>query len=164
MLPMIKFSLFNDPWPEIKAYLTAVRRSSGKKLPIGAAGYCWGGTYAIRLVHQESTDDTDGQALADVAFAAHPGAMAVPADAEKVARPLSFAIGDRDALLPMTQVDVVKSVLGEKKSKGEVDTELVIYPGAKHGFGTRGDPTDEEGLKHSTSATAQAVSWFNSHF
>ena len=121
-------------------------------------------TYSIRLAHADATSEIDGKPLADVCFAAHPGAMAVPLDAEKVEGPLSFAIGDQDMLLPMAKVEVVQKVLEERKQSSRVDTELTVYPGAGHGFGTRGNPADAAGLKHSEAAMVQAIRWFAKHF
>ncbi|CAM1508901.1 Fc.00g026400.m01.CDS01 [Cosmosporella sp. VM-42] len=37
--PMLKFNIFNDPWPDVKSYFAAIRNGNDRKdLPIAVAG------------------------------------------------------------------------------------------------------------------------------
>ena len=55
----------------------------------------------------------------------------------------------------------MKEIL-EVKKKG--DHEVVILPGAKHGFAVREDPTDPLQMEYAEKAEAQAVAWFGRWF
>ncbi|CAM1508900.1 Fc.00g026390.m01.CDS01 [Cosmosporella sp. VM-42] len=89
--------------------------------------------------------------------------MVVPIGAEKVARPISIAVGDHDMMNPIAKIEQVRQVLDAKKEKGQVDTEIVIYAGAGHGFGTRSDLADKALAKHYEDAATQALLWFAKH-
>jgi dienelactone hydrolase len=122
-----------------------------KSLKVGSAGFCWGGMYTIYLA-QESN-------LIDVAFTAHPAKMKFPHDWDKVQQPLAIAIGDMDHGINIDMVRDIKVLLeGESKPKGQ--NEVVIYPGAKHGFAVRADPKDEGQTKSAGVAAKQAIDWF----
>jgi dienelactone hydrolase len=76
-----------------------------------------------------------------------------------VQKPLSIATGDVDMGIKIEMVNDIKTLLeGESKPKGQ--HEVVIYPGAKHGFAVRADPKDEGQTKSGVEAMKQAVTWF----
>jgi dienelactone hydrolase len=54
--------------------------------------------------------------------------------------------------------DIKNLLESETKPKGQ--NEVVIYPGAKHGFAMRADPKDEGQTKSAGEALTQAVAWF----
>lgn len=89
--------------------------------------------------------------------------MTVPQDIEHVTLNLSFAIGDDDAVMNMKQVRQVQEVL---KGKEGVDSEVVVYPGAKHGFAVRGSRAqpDSQETKQAEEAENQAIVWFQRQF
>ena len=74
--------------------------------------------------------------------------------------PLSIAVGDVDIVIPITQVQTVKSILEEK---GKDRHEVNIIPGAKHGFAVRAPPNDEQAVEKGEQAKKQAIDWFNKH-
>lgn len=78
-------------------------------------------------------------------------------------RNLSIAIGDVDMVMPLKQVDEAKRILG---SKTGVDSEVVLYPGAKHGFAVRASRAvpDSVETKNAEEAEKQAVAWFQRQF
>jgi len=135
-------------------------------LKIGVAGFCWGGQWAIRLahdtpssrVHRAGAESGQLQQLVDCSFTAHPSLVSVPEDIEGVTVPLSIAVGDVDVAMKHGLVLKTKEIL-EKKKAG--DHEVVVYPGAKHGFAVRGDPTDAKQKDLGENAEAQALAWFS---
>ena len=77
--------------PKILPFFESLRREAKEQvLPLGVAGYCWGGKPALSLA------ETD---LIDCAFVAHPSGLAIPGDFEKVRVPVSVAIGSADIVM-----------------------------------------------------------------
>ena len=76
---------------------------------------------------------------------------------------LSYAIGDDDTVMNMQQVRQLQKVLNDKQ---EVDSEVVIYPGAKHGFAVRASRTkpDAQETIQAEEAEKQAIAWFQRQF
>lgn len=83
--------------------------------------------------------------------------MSVPADIEAVTVPLSVAVGNEDMAMKSPLIQQMKEIL-EIKKKG--DHEVVILPGAKHGFAVRQDPEDQLQMEYAEKAEEQAVAWF----
>ncbi|KAI9764228.1 MAG: hypothetical protein M1840_008618 [Geoglossum simile] len=143
--------------PRITAFLRSVRDGEGQALKIGAAGFCFGGRYAVLLTHNDKeTSTVAGGPLIDAVFTGHPSQLDIPRDIEKVKLPLSIAVGSLDSWMPMEHVEETKKLLDHVS----VEYEVVVYEGAKHGFTVRGAPGDEAEIKRGVQAEDQAVSWF----
>ena len=162
------FLIRNRPtvaWPKITSWFKSLREDKSLDLPIGVAGFCWGGLYSIMLSQNAAESRTSsGQALADAFFGAHVSNVTVPQDIEKVTLNFSLATGDDDAVMDMKQVKQVQEVL--KRKEESVDSEVVIYPGAKHGFAvraSRAEPDSQE-TKQAEEAEKQAIAWFQRQF
>lgn len=83
-------------------------------------------------------------------------------DFEKVTLPFSLAIGDEDNVTTIAQTKQAKAVLDGKR---DVDTEVTIYPGARHKSSvraSRSEPNSKE-IKQAEEAEKQAISWFQKH-
>jgi dienelactone hydrolase len=179
-LYVIKAMFLMIPWiisvrtsitkPRVFGFFQALRTSPPpfptSDLKIGAAGFCWGGRYTIllaadtpssRVVRHESQKATGLQPLIDCAFTAHPSMVSVPADIEAVTVPLSVSIGNEDMAMKGPLIQQMKEIL-EVKKKG--DHEVVILPGAKHGFAVRTDTSDAFQMECAEKAEEQAVNWF----
>ncbi|KAF2719749.1 dienelactone hydrolase family protein [Polychaeton citri CBS 116435] len=149
-------------WPRMTSWFSALREDVS--LPIGAAGFCWGGLHAIMLTHdREDTKTKNGQNFVDASFAAHPSGVAVPGDFEKVVRPLSIAVGDDDAVMSIKQAQEAKQSL---EKTAPATTEVVVYPGARHGFAVRASRSkpDSKETRQAEEAENQAIAWFQRHF
>ena len=157
--------------PRVKAFLAAVRTDPATAaLPLGLAGFCWGGKVAVLVSHDEPGNrvgSPGGRPPADAVFAGHPSALSLPADAERVRLPASFAVGDRDAALSPTQVERIRAIVeddgndcGSAKCRGEVR----LYPGVGHGFCVRADITTPDVAQQANEAEDQAIEWFNKQF
>lgn len=57
--------------------------------------------------------------------------LAIPKEIELIAKPVSFAMGELDDRLPVKDVERIKEIL--EKKKPAVESEVVLYEGAKHG-------------------------------
>ncbi|TVY34528.1 Protein AIM2, partial [Lachnellula occidentalis] len=148
----------------IAALRTAAPPFETKDLAIGVVGFCWGGTHAIRLAHDDpltqvkrhESQTASGKlaSLVECAFAAHPSMLRFPRDVEKVVLPLSVVVGDMDSQMSEANAWKMKEVLEvEKKGHHEVN----IIPGAKHGFAIRLNPENENEVANAELAEQQAI-------
>ena len=146
--------------PRVYKFFHDLRANEAASLPVGAAGFCWGGKYVFMLC-SDSEKAANGKSLIDCGFTAHPSNLVIPADAHTVRLPLSVSNGDADFVLKLAEAQQTKDIL-EEKGKGV--HEVVIIPGAKHGFAIRGDPGDEKAVEKEKQAFEQAVNWFSKWF
>ncbi|KAL9611709.1 MAG: hypothetical protein Q9167_003671 [Letrouitia subvulpina] len=163
-IPFMYRNRFSLSWPRVTTFLKVLREDKGATLPVGIAGFCWGGQHTVKLCHDRADAKTaKGQPLADAFFTAHPSSLTVPQDIVDVKRNLSIAIGDDDAVMPIKQVRVAQKILADKRG---VDSEVVIYPGAKHGFSIRASRSkpDSKETKQAEEAENQAIAWFRRQF
>jgi dienelactone hydrolase len=169
-VPFVFFCRQSVSKPRVFDFFKALRTSSETaNMKIGAAGFCWGGKYTVLLaqdmpssrVHRQGTEAGQLQRLIDCGFTAHPSLLDVPEDIDGVTVPLSIAVGDVDMAMKADLVYKAKEIL-EKKKAG--DHEVVVFPGAKHGFAIRGDPSDPKQKEFGDQAEVQAVSWFSRWF
>ena len=148
--------------PRVIRFLTELKK--GTELPLGLAGFCWGGKHVAVLA--QGSHQLDGKPLCDVAFTAHPSNLALPGDVEAVTVPLSISVGTDDFVLPMAGIKKIQTVFEKKNAvngnAGRV--EINVVEGARHGFACRADPEDETQAKQTKVAEDQAVEWFGNWF
>lgn len=143
--------------PRVTNFLTELRKAEGARLPLGVAGFCWGGQHVVHLVTEVPSSS---KALVDVCFTAHPSALSFPKDIEGIRKPFSVAVGDKDPLMTPDQARETETVL----RKNNVEHEVVIYEGAGHGFSVRIDRTNPKQTEQALQAEKQAIKWFTKHF
>ena len=163
-IPFLYRNRFSVAWPRVTTFLKALREDTGTTLPVGIAGFCWGGLLGVKLSHDNAdTKLANGRPLADAFFVAHPSNLTIPQDIADVKWNLSIAIGDDDSVMPIKQVQAAQKILADK---GNVDSEVVIYPGAKHGFSIRASrwQPDSKETKQAEEAENQAIIWFRRQF
>ena len=152
--------------PRIYAFFTSLRAST--PLPIGTAGFCWGGKYVTLLCQGSDNDDEKEEAssLVDCGFAAHPSGLDLPTDVEAVRLPLSICNGSLDFQLKAEGNGIIEEVFERKEGELNKDGkrgrmfEMEVMEGARHGFAIRGDPGDEEEKRRGLMAEDQAVEFF----
>lgn len=86
--------------------------------------------------------------------------VSMPGDIEAVTLPLSVAVGNEDAAMKGPLIVQMKDILEKKKD----DHEVVIMPGADHGFAVRKDPKDPLQMEYADKAEVQAINWFSRWF
>jgi len=139
----------------MKRWLNDFRCNEAKDMKVGFIGFCWGGYAATKLAHGDTADN--GKTLIDAAFTAHPSALEIPPDMERIKLPYSVSVGDVDFALPKQEVDKMIAALDDLK---DVPTEVVVIPDAKHGFAVRFDPSNKAALAMADKAENQMVAWF----
>ncbi|KAL8706245.1 MAG: hypothetical protein Q9201_000682 [Fulgogasparrea decipioides] len=160
IVPFLYRGRFSVTWPRVHDFMTAVSTKEARDLPLGAAGFCWGGRHVVNLASLPHPDDPQ-KLLIDAAFIAHPGPLELPGEIERIRAPFLMAIGDDDYVVGMKEVEKIKAVLTRKEN---LESEVVVYPGAKHGFAVRGNPGDEKDKRRGDEAREQAVRWFQRWF
>ncbi|PWY86052.1 dienelactone hydrolase family protein [Aspergillus heteromorphus CBS 117.55] len=157
---MVPFMYRNRPvksWPIVKGFFAALRKNEGAALPVGAAGFCWGGKHTVFLAQGV---EVDGKPLINAGFTGHPSMLEIPGDIEKITIPVSFAMGELDSAVKLPQIKQIESVLAQKEGAGEVK----IYYGAGHGFCVRADVMVKDVERQALEAEDQAIEWFKRHF
>ena len=162
-IPFIIRNRQSVSWPIISTWTHALRANEAATLPVGAAGFCWGGKHVF-LLCRDAEKAANGKSLIDCGFTAHPSNLVIPADAEAIKLPCSVSIGDIDLALPLAQVNQMKEILEQKNRDEGAKHEVVIIPGATHGFAVRGNPYEEKAIEHGRQAEVQAIDWFNKWF
>jgi len=158
---LIPFLFFNRPTvaqPRVFAFFNSLRTSTS--LPIGAAGFCWGGKHTFLLCNSDIAKTPDGKPLIDVAYSAHPSSLVLPKEAEEVKVPLCVSNGSMDMMLKADGVEMIKEAFKKKEGSEEGKYEMNVVDGAKHGFAVRGNPGDEEEKRKGQLAEDQAVDFF----
>jgi len=123
----------NPDWGAMLRDTQAAIDELKKEGPVAIMGFCMGGTIAFLAACK-----LNGLSAAVCYYG---GQIAKNAD-EKPKVPTQMHFGDKDASIPMSDVEIIK-----KKRGG--DSEIYVYPDAQHGF-----HCDERGSFHGASAKA----------
>ncbi|KAI3324190.1 dienelactone hydrolase family protein [Xylariaceae sp. AK1471] len=158
VIPAIVFNRFGKTFPIVKNFMESLRRNEAAHLPIGVTGYCWGGKHVVLLAEGLTID---GKPLMDAGFTAHPSALSLFGEIEKIAVPVSFALGEKDNMISPKQAKQLEEIVLAKPDgqKGECQ----VYPGYGHGFACRVDVKNDD-PKGAVEAEDQALAWFEKHF
>ncbi|KKK19291.1 hypothetical protein AOCH_000600 [Aspergillus ochraceoroseus] len=155
MYGMIPFIIHNRPgksYPLVKSFFEALRRNEGARLPIGAAGFCWGGKHTVLLARGA---EINGESLINAGFTGHPSFLDIPGDIEKLKLPVSFALGELDSNIRMPQIQQIQQIMESKEG------EVKVYVGAGHGFCVRADMAADNVERQAVESEDQAVDFFN---
>lgn len=165
-LPFARINTDDAVRSRLYPFLAALRKNEGRSLPLGAAGFCWGGYWCFQLASDPEGVDVDGKrlALVDAVYTAHPSNMRVPEDVEAVSLPMSVAAGEIDARFPKDKVEVTREIWERKTREEGRKHELVWYEGCHHGWAIRGKKDDPVEGRKGLEAEEQALRWFGARF
>ncbi|QYS93777.1 DLH domain-containing protein [Trichoderma simmonsii] len=159
MLPFITYNWPTRAWPRVKGFFEQLRKEEGASLPVGAAGFCWGGKQVILLGRG---DTIDGRPLIDAGFTGHPSMLSLNSDIENLKLPVSFAMAEHDDYLSVEKAEAIRAIVEAKPEPAR--GELTIYLKAGHGFCVRADHKFPDSLQQADDATEQCIKWFTAHF
>jgi dienelactone hydrolase len=145
-------------FPGVLQFIDKLRASQEPDAKLGVVGFCWGGYGVTQLAHGGLA--SNGRTLIDAAYTAHPSELKVPEDIEEIKLPYSMIVGDVDFAL---SVEKAKQSAGILEKKAGVPSEVVIVPGARHGFAVRYDPENKVEIEMADQAEDQMVRWFANH-
>jgi dienelactone hydrolase len=149
-------------------FLKSLKQNEAKDLPVGTAGFCWGGQFVTKFCWDlEQNRLQDGKRVTACGFVAHPSFLKYPDDIQKIELPYSCAASEHDQQMSPDQAKQTESILKEKTEKAQakgIEHEFVMYNGAHHGFAVRADEDDKEEAERGKQAEAQAVRWFEKWF
>ena len=151
--------------PRVALFVAALRRDPiTASLPVGVAGFCWGAQHIVRLCWDDPQPSQPIEpplnTLITAAFTAHPSALTIPADIEKVRKPLCIAAGDKDHVTPVADVRRAQDVL----EKNGIRHEVQVYEGAGHGWSVRIDRKNERQKEQAEACERLAIRWFSECF
>lgn len=154
MVPFLWKNMIGTSHPRVTKFLGEVRCNEGQDLPVGVAGFCWGGKHGVILAIDDNKA-ANGKPLVDSIFTGHPSAVG-PADFEKIKVSLAVAVGTKDMFLKGENLEKSRKIVENL----DLDTEFKIHKNAGHGFCVRADPRTEEPARQAKEAEEQAVAWF----
>jgi dienelactone hydrolase len=125
-------------------------RDTLKAQRVGAAGYCFGGPYVVRLLSSSNKD------WIDAGFIAHPGAMS-DQEINEIADPISIAAAETDMSFNASRRREMVDILEKKNAIYSVS----LYSKVKHGFAVRGNSTVRMERFAKEAAFWQALLWFD---
>jgi carboxymethylenebutenolidase len=108
----------NPDWGAMMRDTQAAIDDLKKEGPVAIIGFCMGGTIAFLAAAKLSG--------LSAAIGFYGGQIAKNAD-EKPKSPTQLHFGEKDASIPMTDVEIIKQKRGG-------DCEIYVYPDAQHGF------------------------------
>lgn len=119
LLPFLYFTRRAVCQPRIFDFLKAMKRNEANNLPIGTAGFCWGGQHVTALCHDQVKAD-DGGRLTVCGFVAHPSFLTFPTDIEGIVLPYSCAAAEIDQQMSAENAQKTKEILQAKTAKNKV--------------------------------------------
>ncbi|KAJ5084295.1 hypothetical protein NUU61_008874 [Penicillium alfredii] len=134
--------------PVVQAVLKEMRTNMGCER-VGAAGYCFGAKYAIRLLQP---------GFFDAAYVAHPSFVEAE-ELEAIKGPLSIAAAEIDSIFPAPKRHESEEILAKIGQPYQIN----LFSGVEHGFAVRADISKPTNRFAKESAFLQAVAWFNQY-
>lgn len=123
---------------------------------IGIVGFCFGGRVTFLVAAERALGAAVGFYGGGI-VTARPRFPALVDRASRLRTPWLGLFGDKDASIPMEDVEALRSALAD----APVDTEVVTYAGARHGFHCDVRPAYEP--EAAADAWARTLAWFDAH-
>ncbi|KIP03729.1 hypothetical protein PHLGIDRAFT_37277 [Phlebiopsis gigantea 11061_1 CR5-6] len=137
--------------PRTTEVVNKIKKDKGYQ-KVGAAGYCFGGSVAVRL---GSTD------LFDSLVVLHPGSITVD-QIKAVKKPTAWVCAEDDMSFKKPLRDEAEAIFAARKDKPDfVEYEFVDYKGTCHGFAARPNLGISEIYEAHKAALEQTAAWLS---
>jgi carboxymethylenebutenolidase len=141
------------------AALDLLHRRGFADASIGVVGFCWGGRATFLIAAQRGLGASVGFYGGGIATPSRLGGFPALIDqAATLKTPWLGLFGDQDPSIPVEDVEAVRKAL----VAAPVDTEVVRYPDAGHGFHCDARP-DSFHEPSAQDGWGRALTWFESH-
>lgn len=142
---------------DVDATLELLHRAGFADPRIGIVGFCFGGRVSFLVAARRALGAGVGFYGGGIASAGHLPYPPLIDESASLRTPWLGLFGDEDASIPVEDVERLRETL----RAAPVDTEVVRYPGAEHGF-----HCDRRSSYHEASAKdgwARTLAWFDAH-
>ena len=124
---------------------------------IGVVGFCFGGRVSFLVALRRALGASVGFYGGGIVNARFPQFPALAGDAASLQTPWLGLFGDDDASIPVADVEQLRGAIAAAK----VDTDIVRYAGAPHGFHC--DKREDFRPDSAADAWQRTLDWFGSH-
>jgi carboxymethylenebutenolidase len=142
---------------DVDAALAHLRAAGFADSKIGAVGFCFGGRVSFLIALRHALGAAVGFYGGGIVNARFPQFPALVDDVASLQTPWLGLFGDQDGSIPVEDVETLRTALGQAK----VDTEIVRYAEAGHGFHC--DRRDDYRADDAADAWRRALDWFSTH-
>jgi carboxymethylenebutenolidase len=142
---------------DVDAALDHLRATGHADSSIGIVGFCFGGRVSFLVALRHALGAAVGFYGGGIVTGRFPQFPPLVGEAASLQTPWLGLFGDQDASIPVEDVEQLREALRAAK----VDTEIVRYPNAGHGFHC--DRRDDYRPDDAADAWRRALDWFASH-
>jgi carboxymethylenebutenolidase len=142
---------------DVDATLAYLRAAGFADSQIGVVGFCFGGRVSFLVALRHALGAAVGFYGGGIVNARFPQFPALVDEVASLQTPWLGLFGDQDGSIPVADVETLRTALTEAK----VDTEIVRYPEAGHGFHC--DRRDDYRPDDAADAWRRALDWFSTH-
>jgi carboxymethylenebutenolidase len=142
---------------DVDAGLGHLRANGFTDAQIGVVGFCFGGRVSFLVALRRALGASVGFYGGGIVNARFPQFPALVGDAPSLQTPWLGLFGDDDASIPVEDVEQLRGAI----ANAQVDTEIVRYAGAGHGFHC--DKREDYRPDAAADAWQRTLEWFGSH-
>jgi carboxymethylenebutenolidase len=143
---------------DVDATIEHLRDAGFTEKQVGIVGFCWGGRVTFLVSARRAIGAAVGFYGGGIAADSPLGPKALIGEAATLQTPWLGLFGDEDGGIPVEQVEALREALRE----APVETEIVRYPGAAHGFHCDARP-DAFHAEAAADGWNRTLAWFDAH-
>ena len=142
---------------DVDAVLDLFRRDGFADSRIGTVGFCMGGRVSFLIAARRALGAAVGFYGGGIVNQRFPQFPALVGESATLKTPWLGLFGDQDTGIPIEDVEALRDAL----EAAPVDTEIVRYPDAGHGFNC--DVRDAYHAESAADGWSRTLDWFGSH-
>jgi carboxymethylenebutenolidase len=142
---------------DVDATLDYLRDAAHSDTSIGIVGWCMGGRVSFLVAARRAIGAAVGYYGGGIVAARFGSFPPLVGEAATLKTPWLGLFGDDDQSIPVEDVETLRAAL----TSAPVDTEVVRYEGAGHGFNR--DVSDDHRPEAAADANRRALEWFSRH-